>query len=122
MTTAEGPAAARAAVDAALRAHRLAPAQREWAVAYAAANPELFRGANTALPDYLKDRVNALIDIYFGRLEFEEDRGHGKHVELVRRWIRHGRLRGQPFRRSLMAQERELARLRRHEPERRRRR
>lgn len=39
--------------------------------------------------------------------------------QLVRRWLRQGRLRGQLFGRSWMVQEREIARFRRHEPERR---
>ncbi len=43
------------------------------------------------------------------------DRGE----ELVRRWLREGRLRGQLFGRSWMVQEREVERFRRHEPERR---
>ncbi len=44
-----------------------------------------------------------------------------RNVQLVRRWVREGRLRGQLFGRSWMIQERDLERFRRHEPERRRR-
>lgn len=39
--------------------------------------------------------------------------------ELVRRWLREGRMWGQLFGRSWMVQESELDRFRRHEPERR---
>ncbi|MDE3103185.1 MAG: helix-turn-helix domain-containing protein [Chloroflexota bacterium] len=39
--------------------------------------------------------------------------------QLVRRWLREGRLRGQLFGRSWMVQEREIERFHRHEPRRR---
>ncbi len=44
-----------------------------------------------------------------------------RHPYLVRRWVREGRLKGKKFGPTWMIDERELARFRRQEPERRKR-
>lgn len=74
---------ATAAVDGAIKAHKLLPAQREWAEGYAAQDPDGFQELMRHTPDYLEDRVNAMTDIFLARARLHHRRRHGEGGEEV---------------------------------------
>lgn len=83
--SAEGSARAdhdrvRKLVDAAIRAHKLAPTQREWAEAFAERDPDSFEQFMAITPDYFEDRVNALTDVFLTRARLAAKREDGEEI------------------------------------------